>query len=160
FSLGAIRRTIPHQIFGLLRRIAPRLKADGVPVSFETPTWNSTVVDVDLVDLALELGVPVAEPGAKASLDLSAWATKRENDPERPRDPVHLTADPRFAALVERAVDEEIASEGFKTAAGGGQAFAAPRRAWFDRRMEMLRTGLLPAFEFNLSRLNSALSPQ
>ncbi|GAA4876697.1 DNA-binding protein [Kitasatospora terrestris] len=75
-------------LYPLVERIAGRLRAEheaaGTAVKF-------TGADVDLLDLLLALGVPVADPSEHDALRLEQWAQEEER-----RDLVALAADPRF----------------------------------------------------------------
>lgn len=155
---GWRRRQAPDQLFGLLTRMRDRLVADGAPVALDVPEWNRSTIDVDMLDLALELGVPVADPGPKAQLALDAWV-QASRTPVRHRDPVHIAAAPKYAGLLSRAVDSVIQQDDFKVAARNLKGLAAARAAWFDARLEALSTGLLHAFQVNLMSLVGALSP-
>lgn len=161
---GYRRRKAPIQLFSLLRRMADRLKADAVPVTLCTDKWNSLVYDIDLLDLALELGVPVADPAPKSVLTqvvlgIESWVATR-NDAARHRDPIHLAADERFSRLLEPAVNTVVQDNAFKEAARSMKGLEAARRLWFEKRLSDLRDGLLPAFTSGLYRLISALSPE
>ncbi|MFC9628714.1 hypothetical protein ACFTY8_05355 [Streptomyces mirabilis] len=87
----------------LVEQLAPRLIADGKPVRLlREQGWNS-YVDLDLLDTALAAGVPVADPSPETEgLELRYWT-----DDERPgrRDLAAVTADPRFAPLLRRAME-------------------------------------------------------
>jgi len=75
-------------LHGLVERMADRLKTE-LTARGEglAPTPH-----VDLLDLLLELGVPVADPGPREILYLENWANAGER-----RDLLALAADPRFA---------------------------------------------------------------
>ncbi|WP_418956922.1 hypothetical protein [Streptomyces tritici] len=87
----------------LVERLAPRLIADGTPVRlFSERGWRGGV-DIDLLDLCLALGVPVATPAKQVRIALDAWM--RDQRPGR-RDLTALAADERFAAQLRTAVEE------------------------------------------------------
>jgi hypothetical protein len=155
---GYRRRQAPPQLFALLRRMAARLAADGDPVELGVPEWNQVSIDLDLLDLALELGVPVADPAAEATVALQNWIAAEDRSPERSRDPIHVAGDPRFARLLDLAVDSVMGQDDFKAAARGKKGLENARRAWFDKRLEALRSGTLHAFGEELARLLEALS--
>src|SRR5438477_566848 len=77
--------------------------------------WNR--VDLDLAELALELGVTV-EPPERAAIDLEAWA-QRASEPGRCCDPVRAAAHPRLGPLLGEAVADAIGSEPFDSVARG-----------------------------------------
>ncbi|MBM4077366.1 MAG: hypothetical protein FJ267_17190, partial [Planctomycetes bacterium] len=91
-----------QKIFDIVEAMVPRLQRDGVPVNpYQKPRWGDHVDgDIDLLDFLLEKRVSITEPSQQLSLDLLQWAQLDANDKtaqNRPRDPVHLTADRRFA---------------------------------------------------------------
>ena len=118
----------PDELFAQLRRMAARLKAEAVPVRMVIKSHDE--LEVDLCDLALELGVAVADPGEDVSVDLSDWARAADDSEERPRDPTLVAADERFSAMLEQAVDSVVGQEQFENAARGKSAFAELRRQW------------------------------
>ena len=83
--------------------MAERLRSDGQPLDVVIVNrWSPGVgyADVDFVDTALELNVPVADPEVTVQFDLGAWARNPSNDKtakDRPRDPVILADDEAHA---------------------------------------------------------------
>ncbi|MEV6396749.1 hypothetical protein AB0M39_18505 [Streptomyces sp. NPDC051907] len=87
----------------LARRLADRLVADGIPVRLLRGSGWRTLVDLDLLDLCLALGVPVEPPAAEMeNLELDPWLAD-----ERPgrRDLAALAADPAFTRLLRGGVE-------------------------------------------------------
>ncbi|MFB4279171.1 DNA-binding protein [Nonomuraea sp. MTCD27] len=80
-------------LHALIERLAPRLREEGGP-----PV--AAPYEVDVLDLLLALGVPVADPEERATLWLEHWAHGEER-----RDLVALEADGRFHAAFRRAAD-------------------------------------------------------
>ncbi len=117
-----------ERILDLLRRSAERLISDGRPLQLAISYFAGASIDVDLLDLALELGVPVADPPGRSSFDLTRWATGK--GPERRRDPVHLAADPRFSPLLAEAVPGAAGDKSFDRVAPGKTALTELRRQW------------------------------
>lgn len=76
-------RTIPAKAIDVLRRMAPQLARDGKPITC-TGRYGSSM-DLDLAELALALGVPVAAP-QHPSFDVAQWAAKVA-EPGRGLDP-------------------------------------------------------------------------
>lgn len=144
----------PEALFGLVEGMAPRLKAEGVPVSFEG-RWHNQ--DLDLCDYALELSIPLKDPDSEHSFDLGEWA-KEAGEPQRGRDPVHLAADKRFAELLAKAIDDEAGSEPFETVARGKKGLAAAREAWLLGLINGVAQGGLPRVQRALEKLSNATS--
>ncbi|UJR85122.1 hypothetical protein [Sandaracinus amylolyticus] len=138
----------PDALFALLRRFAERLRRDAVPLTLAKGHW----IDPDLVDLAIELELPLVEPHANQRVPLHAWsdafgrATTRETK-ERPRALSALTNDPRFAPKVALAVEETMGRETFEDLADQRPALGAVRDRIVRERVQTLREGGLPALE-------------
>jgi hypothetical protein len=147
----------PDSLFALLRRLAPALKADGTPLRtfFEDRWGDSTELEVDLTDLALELGVPVQDPPKELSMDLDDWARAASGSKERPRDPGQLARDPRFAERFQKAVGDACGGSNFENAARGKSAMAEARRRWLLELCEP-KEGALPALAQKLERISEA----
>lgn len=75
-------------LYPLVERMAPLLRAE---LAADGGTLPVTESDVDLLDLLLALGVPVADPAEHTVLALEVWATD-----EGQRDLTALEADARF----------------------------------------------------------------
>ncbi|WNI21490.1 hypothetical protein [Streptomyces sp. ITFR-16] len=95
------------QTLGLAARMADRLRADGRSVELFQGRWQRTA-DLDLLDLCLASGVPVAEPDDQGpdttqspGLPLGSWLT--ETVPGA-RDLTALAERPFFRALLRRTV--------------------------------------------------------
>ncbi|MFI2606637.1 hypothetical protein [Kitasatospora sp. NPDC018619] len=89
------RPTCPDTL-ALAGRMVERLKADAVPVDLHTGIRASNT-RIDLLDLLLTAGVPVADPPAGFGLDLRPWVA--QCGPDSPA----LTADERYRPLLRRA---------------------------------------------------------
>ncbi|MFC5830578.1 DNA-binding protein [Nonomuraea insulae] len=76
----------------LIERLAPSLRAETGALAVPH--------DVDVLDLLLALGLPVADPDRHTSLPLADWARGEER-----RDLVALAADPRFRDAFQRGAD-------------------------------------------------------
>ncbi|WP_017573522.1 hypothetical protein [Nocardiopsis halotolerans] len=74
------RRSMPARLMDVVARVADRLRADGEPVHLEGD-GRTGEVSPTLLDLCLELGVPVHEPD-RVRLDLGAWV-RGEGGPRR-----------------------------------------------------------------------------
>ncbi len=148
---------IPLQLFQLLRQMAPRLIREGISLSLVV---QSQGIDIDLLDLALELGIPVSDPAENIQLRWENWLNPPQPS-EFQRDPVFVTQDPRFFPLIEKSVDSLITdSEAFRTLSIGKRALETVRRAWFVRQLKVVETGLLLDIESALQRLSKVASPE
>ena len=133
---------ISSRAFALLRRIAPALIRDGAAI---TCCGRYGALDLDLAELALELGVTVTLPD-EPRLDLAAWAA-HVADPDHGRDPVRSVAHARIGALLGDAVGRAIGSEPFDTQSRGKSGFLAAKRGWLDAQLAIAEAAGLPAFE-------------
>ncbi|MEU5974143.1 hypothetical protein [Streptomyces sp. NPDC047315] len=138
----------------LVERLADRLVADGVPVRLVRSGWRASV-DLDVLDLCLARGVPVAPPGDDVdSLDLDSWLTGPEAGR---RDLAALAADPRFAPKLRAGLENLTRGRG--SAALLQQVADHPVLrtvlvGWFDDRAAQLAEPIgLPGVEELLKRL-------
>lgn len=120
-----------HLLYPLLESMAPRLKHDAHPLKlWEDDGWRDSP-PVNLLDLALSLGVPVANPTDECSLDLLEWAkTVGGEPPIPPRNPVHVAADERYRPHLDEAVGRASGNEDFEAAARGQSALMEARERW------------------------------
>ncbi|WP_308249920.1 DNA-binding protein [Sphaerisporangium fuscum] len=81
-------------LYSLVERLAGRLRAELAGRGHAL----TVKYDVDLLDLLLALGIPVADPGERTFLWLEEWAEGEER-----RDLLALAADPRFRPAFHRA---------------------------------------------------------
>jgi hypothetical protein len=135
--------------FALLRRMAPMLIADGKPIA-ALGRYNR--IDLDLAELALELGVPVALP-EHHYLDLSNWA-KQAGEPDRGRDPVRVAAHPTLGPFLATVTAGAIGGEPFDTVSAGKQGFLAAKRAWLESVIHLAEQGALVGLEDALVQVN------
>jgi hypothetical protein len=127
--------------FALLRAMAQALVRDGKPIACIN-RWRR--IDLDLVELALELGVVVAP--VNANFDLDSWATVA-GVAEHGRDPVRVAAHATLGPLLVDAVSRAIGGQSFDDASRGKPGFAAAKRAWIDGLLTRAEQGGLPALE-------------
>lgn len=125
--------------FALLRRMAPMLTADAAPI---TCTGRYNQVDLDLCELALELGVPVTAPAQNPRMNVPGWA-KRAQEPEHGRDPVRTAAHPTMAPLLSTAVAAAIGGEPFDAVSRGKAGFLAAKRQWLEELIARAEQGSL-----------------
>lgn len=93
---GVMRQPMPPELFELVSRFAPRLRAAGTPLRLHEDRWRYPGLDADLLDLCLAEGLTVTDPGEAVRLEF--WgATSR-------RDLKALAADPVFGRRLEGTV--------------------------------------------------------
>ncbi|WP_411573443.1 hypothetical protein [Streptomyces fradiae] len=115
----------------LVARMAPRLRADGRPVDLFSG-HRRPGVDLDLLDLCVAEGIPLAVPGGDASPSLVGWL--RDTLPGR-RDLSAVGADPRFRAMLHRAVGalgEQRAPDGMLDDVAAHPVLGGVLRDWLD----------------------------
>lgn len=94
---GILRQQMPGELFAVLPRLAPRLRAEGVPVRLHESRFpGATHFDADLVDACLAENVPVEDPAGHASLHL--WGERSRRDLKA------LAADPVLGPRLEGTV--------------------------------------------------------
>ena len=143
----------PHRLFEVARRMAPRLLADGVPVD----VCVNHNVHLDMADLLLELGVPVANPHEHASVDFRRWARQEDDGADRLRQLDHVAADERFVPLLRTGLDDVFGEDVFEAAAAGKSGLYAARAEWLASRTKSLTDSLLPDFQAAVATLISVL---
>ncbi len=138
-----LKRGAPVAAFRLIDRMADRLRADGIPVDLH----SENTIDVDLLDHALESNILVADPTDKSMFDLSSWAQTVEEMPERPRDPMFVHNDKRFAKLLSKAVPRSAGEAKFEQHASGKQALKEARREWLTELVNDIDSYAIPYTE-------------
>ncbi|TDC21875.1 hypothetical protein E1265_16930 [Streptomyces sp. 8K308] len=89
--------------YALAHRMAPRLRADGRPVRIAQASGWRGGTDLELLDLCLAEGIPVADPPPRLRFDLTSWLAAPEADR---RDLAAVAGDPRFAPALSTVVGE------------------------------------------------------
>lgn len=143
----------PHRLFEIARRMAPRLIADGIAVDCSV----SGTIHIDMADLLLELGVPVADPGQHDSVDLRRWARKEDDGPDRQRALDFVAADDRFIPLLRDALDNVFGEDDFERVAAGKSGLFQARAEWLEARTRSLLEAPLPDFEESVGKLVGVL---
>jgi hypothetical protein len=144
---------IPPRAYQLLRRMAPAaLIADGKPIKGA----GRYRVDLDIAELALELGVLV-DPPDQWHADASQWVQCKAI-PEHGRDPVRCAAHPKLAGVLRMAVVSSIGNEGFDNATRGMQGFVDAKRQWLEEAIASAETAALPALDVTLGILEQKAS--
>ncbi|MDX2088097.1 MAG: hypothetical protein SFX73_09610 [Kofleriaceae bacterium] len=130
--------TIGARAFQLLRDMAPMLVADGKPIACFA-RWR---MDLELVELALELGVPVA-PKENARFDLDAWAKSASAPGAKVSDPIRTAAHPVLGPMLQAAVAAAIGHDPFDIVSRGKAGFLAAKRAWLEAVLVRAEQGAL-----------------
>ncbi len=144
--------------FELLESMAPRLVKDGAPVALVT-RWGRTI-DLDMLELALSLGVPVADfDPAMHVFDLAEWS-RHASEPGHGRDPVHVAADARFRQGLVNGVGVTAGDADFEKVARGKAGLHEIRRAWLRERVGALGSGGLLHAEQMIEELSQKTSKE
>ncbi|MDT0330384.1 hypothetical protein [Nocardiopsis lambiniae] len=135
-------RPLPDGFLDLVTRIAGRLRADGTPVAVSGRSRYVSNIPADLLDLCLELGVPVTTDRARRSLDLETWLDHPRGGPRR--DLAFLRAAPEWEPLLEEAVASYGSGYGYR----GGQQVLEDLlpyeylHPYVERRLEVLTSAM------------------
>jgi hypothetical protein len=136
----------------LLPRIAPSLRKEAVPVDvIGERGWTA---DINLLDLALELKIPVKEPEGDLRFGLDRWLA---SSPQVRRPLNFVGADERFRVALDRSIDGALnrnASPQLLSASGLHQ----PIRRWLTARVEGLSLGGLVTASDEIAKLEQASS--
>ena len=146
-AAGAAQR--PSPVLRILDKLAPRLRAEGVPTLLASSDawWRS--FDVDVLEHAMRLEIPLEDPGKARNRDeddddddgnLQISLDRLTHDPEK------VAAHPAFGPLLVRAVAGEFGDEDFEKRAAGKRGLVAARRAWLEERISKLESGGLGTF--------------
>ncbi len=144
----------PEALMSVLERLAPRLVAEGAPVAL---TSSYDYLHPDLIDRALELGVPVADPGPNRALDLDVWV-KGHSKPGWCRDLEFLGRDPRFSKLLDDNVADRAGAPDFEHAAKG--RLLESRRRWLLGKCTRLHDLAMPGLTDEIGDLKSRTRPR
>ncbi|MET7424870.1 hypothetical protein [Dactylosporangium sp. NPDC005555] len=145
----------------LVTRMAERLKADGVPVGLISGHY----VDLDVVDLCLELGVPLEEVATNARCAVEQWL--KDDEPGR-RDLVHVVAHPDLLPRVAASIEDHL-RPGWRSTKVSPEDVAAVvavpglRTAlhwWMDRLADSVISQGLPGIDDQLKRLALVACPE
>jgi hypothetical protein len=133
---------VSDRAFVLLRRMAPKLVADGKSIACVT-RWHQ--VDLDLAELALELGIAVAPPDG-ARIDVNEWA-QRAAEAEHGRDPVRAAAHARLGPMLGESVAQQIGNEPFDSMSRGKTGFLVAKRGWLAEVLSRAERAGLPGLQ-------------
>ncbi|GGU49088.1 hypothetical protein [Streptomyces lavendofoliae] len=155
---GIMRQPMPPELFELVTRLAPRLRAAGVPVSMHRTKWQYTGLDADLLDACLAEGIPVEDPGGRVGLRF--WGDRSRRDLKA------LAEDPVFGPRLEGTVHEELLRGPFSGPRAAGTAItrlpensgiAAEVHRRVNRLLDALRGGGLGAADEAVRELAALL---
>jgi hypothetical protein len=151
----------PGSLFAVLRRIAGRLQLEGVAVTIAVAAHppRPPFIDADLCDLALELGVPIADPPPNSVISFTIWASPPEDDAERSRDLEHLARDPRFRLILQSAMQQAASYPPFQQKAVLKKGINPLWHKWFSDLIQEMLTAGLPEMHLRLNRLVQSSSP-
>ncbi|MGW4688781.1 hypothetical protein ACWEPM_28325 [Streptomyces sp. NPDC004244] len=100
---GVTRQPLPDELFEVLTRLAPRLRA-AAPLTLHEDRYQWPGLDAELLDACLAEGIAVADPGPAVPLVL--------RDGDLRRDLLALAADPVFGARLEGTVHAGLRGSG------------------------------------------------
>lgn len=148
-------------VFDCVEHMKEGLRKEAIPVTpYYKARWgNRCFVEVDLLDLLLELKVPVADPPPELEIPLNEWAKPDDKTAKnRPRDPVCLVADSRFAKPFNLALQASIGEATFEAAATGKAAMREARRQWLLNQIRGVSSFGLPDSEASIDRIEAKAS--
>ncbi len=143
---------LPDAYFAFLRALGPAIAAAGEPVDLASyQRWGDDgAYSPDVLEAALELGLPLAPPKGEApEIALADHFVK---------DPVRLAAHPVYGELLEVAVGGQFGDADFEARAKGKTGLVAARRGHLMRLMERLASAALPDLQAALETLTESTS--
>ncbi|GHH45464.1 hypothetical protein [Streptomyces candidus] len=153
---GLTGQPMPAELFDLVGRFAPRLRAGGTPVRLHEDRYQWPHLDADLLDLCLAEGIPVHDPGA--AVRLAFWGERSR------RDLTALAADPVFGPRLEGTVHAGLRTRGGTAISGTAisrlphnAGIAAEVHARVEKLLEALRGGGLAAADEAVDELHELL---
>ncbi|BCL33003.1 hypothetical protein ACFFS2_25490 [Streptomyces aurantiacus] len=140
----------------LVERMAPRLRADGRAVDLFTGRWHAGA-DLDLLDLCVASGIPLAMPDADKDVHLALDRWLRDPQPEG-RDLTATAADARFRPLLHGAIgalgNDRTLSSGLLESLVAHPVLTDVLREWLDDAAETFAASTgLPGARDALQRL-------
>ncbi|MEU3315878.1 hypothetical protein ABZ743_24820 [Streptomyces sp. NPDC006662] len=147
---GVSRRPMPAELFELLTRWAPRLRAAEAPLRLHEDRYHHPGLDADLLDACLAEGIAVEDPGVAVRLHF--W------DERSRRDLKALAADPVFGPRLEGTVHAGPRRSGTAiTRLPGNAGIAAEVHGRIESLLSALRGGGLAAADEAVEELDALL---
>ncbi|MEV8533745.1 hypothetical protein [Streptomyces sp. NPDC051211] len=147
---GVVRQPMPPELFGLVARFAPRLRAAGTPVRLHEDRYRYQHLDADLLDACLAEDIPVEDPGPAVRLEF--W------DEHSQRDLKALAADPVFGRRLEGTVHAGLRGGGTAiTRLPQNAGIAAEVHSRIENLLGALRGGGLAAADEAVDELRELL---
>ncbi|MEU2060412.1 hypothetical protein [Streptomyces sp. NPDC013455] len=101
---GVSSQPVPEELFEIVTRFAPRLRAAGTPVVIHEDRYRWPGLDADLLDACLAEGITVEDPGD--AVTLTFWGDRSRRDLKA------LAAHPVFGRRLEGTVHEGLRGAG------------------------------------------------
>ncbi|WBO62150.1 hypothetical protein [Streptomyces camelliae] len=101
---GVERQPMPAELFEIVARFAPRLRAAGTPVRIHEDQYHWPGLDADLLDACLAEAIAVEDPGD--AVGLTFWGDRSRRDLKA------LAADPLFGRRLEGTVHAGLRGAG------------------------------------------------
>lgn len=148
---GVTRQPMPAELFDLVGRFAPLLRAGGSPVRLHEDRYRWPHLDADLLDLCLAEGIPVHDPGAAIGLEF--WGDGSRRDLQA------LAADPVFGPRLEGTVHAGLRARGGTAISRlpHNPGITAEVHARVEKLLEALRGGGLAAADEAVDELHGLL---
>ncbi|MEU4950389.1 hypothetical protein [Streptomyces lavendulae] len=146
---GIMRQPMPAELFELLTRWAPRLRA-AAPLRLHEDRYRHPGLDADLLDACLAEGIAVEDPGPAVRLEF--------RDGRSRRDLKALAADPVFGPRLEGTVHEALRTAGSAiTRLPHNAGIAAGVHGRVEALLDALRGGGLAAADEAVDELHGLL---
>ncbi|GGS77716.1 hypothetical protein [Streptomyces cinerochromogenes] len=147
---GVASQPMPAELFEIVSRFAPRLRAAGTPVVIHEDKYRWPALDADLLDACLAEGIEVADPGD--AVRLTFW------DDRSRRDLRALAAHPVFGRRLEGTVHEGLRGSGTAiTRLPRNAGIAAEVHSRIEGLLAALRGGGLAAADEAVTELSGLL---
>ncbi|MFG2999657.1 hypothetical protein [Streptomyces sp. NPDC048340] len=148
---GVTSQPMPAELFRLVGRFAPLMRAAGTPVRLHEDRYRWQHLDADLLDLCLAEGVPVEDPGPAVGLEF--WGEQSQRDLKA------LAADPVFGPRLEGTVHAGLRTRGGTAISRlpHNPGIAAEVHARVEKLLDALRGGGLAAADESVDELGELL---
>ncbi|CAL9502306.1 hypothetical protein SUDANB176_03468 [Streptomyces sp. enrichment culture] len=148
---GVTRQAMPAELFDLVVRFAPLLKADGTPVRLHEDRYRWPHPDADLLDVCLAEGIPVHGPGPAIRMEF--WGEESQRDLRA------LAADPVFGPRLESTVHDGLRPRGGTAISRlpHNPEIAAEVHGRIEKLLDALRGGGLAAADEAVDELRELL---